>query len=169
LQDLQPAATQLITEALRNDTAYRRLAYLCDRIGHRLSGSASLETAIRWAAEEMKRDGLDEVHTEKVMVPRWVRGNESAELLEPVQRSLVMLGLGMSVGTGSRGITADVVVVKDFDELEHLGKAGVQGKIVCYNVPFTSYSATVVYRSSGASRAAKLGAIMRTMKPTAPR
>lgn len=172
IESLRPATNRLIEEALRNDTAYRRLAYLSDRIGPRLSGSSGLEAAIRWSVEEMRRDSLDNIHTEKVMVPHWVRGSESAELLEPVARPLVMLGLGLSVGTPRGGITAEVVVVKDFDELERLGKAGIKGKIVCYNVPFVNYGATVQYRASGPSRAALLGAkavLVRSVGPVSLR
>ena len=150
-----------------DDTAYRRLAYLSDRIGHRLSGSPQLNAAIAWAIAEMKRDGLDNVHAEKVMVPHWVRGEESAELLEPTARQLVMLGLGNSVGTPPEGITADVIVVSNFDELETLGER-VRGRIVLYNVPFTTYGATVVYRSDGASRAARYGAVAALVRSVGP-
>ncbi|GAB4460818.1 MAG: M28 family peptidase [Armatimonadaceae bacterium] len=159
LAALQRPTERLIAAALRDPTAYRRLAYLCDRIGHRLSGSPSLDASIRWSVDEMKRDGLEGVRAEKVMVPHWVRGQESAVLLDPVERPLVMLGLGMSVGTPRNGITADVVTVRDFEELERLEASAVRGKIVCYNVPFTTYGETVRYRSGGASRAAKRGAV----------
>ena len=152
-------AARLIGEALVDDHAWQRLAELTDTFGHRLAGSASLEAAIRWAAETMKNDGLENVRTEKVMVPHWVRGNESAELVEPAGGSLVMLGLGNSVGTPPEGIEAEAVVVRNFDELESLGRARVAGKIVVYNVPFTNYGETVAYRRSGATRAAALGAV----------
>ena len=75
--DVEPVP-RLVDAGLRSDGAYRKLAWLCDRIGPRLSGSENLEKAVSWSAEEMKRDGLDKVHTEKAMVPHWVRGNESA-------------------------------------------------------------------------------------------
>ncbi len=160
-------AGRIIGAALVDDTGWNRLAYIGDRIGHRLSGSAALEKAIVWAADEMRRDGLDNVRTEKVMVPHWVRGAESATLLEPVERDLSMLGLGNSVGTGPEGVTADVVVVSNYDELERLGEA-VRGKIVCYNVPYTDYGATVQYRGSGASRAAKHGAVAVLVRSVGP-
>lgn len=160
-------AGRIIGAAIVDDTGWKRLAYLGDRIGHRLSGSAALDKAIVWAVDEMKRDGLDNVHTEKVMVPHWVRGAESATLLEPAERTLTMLGLGNSVGTGPNGVIADVVVVSTFDELDHLGEA-VRGKIVCYNVPYTDYGATVQYRGSGASRAAKYGAVAVLVRSVGP-
>src|SRR5215204_1158645 len=91
-------AARIIGAALASDVAYRRLEWLADRIGHRLGGSESLGRAIDWAASEMRRDGLDGVRAEKVMVPHWVRGEEGLELVSPVSRGLEMLGLGNSVG-----------------------------------------------------------------------
>ena len=119
----EPAA-RLIGEATGDTFAWRRLAVLTDSIGHRLSGSPQLERAIEWAVAEMKRDGLENVHTEKVMVPHWVRGNESAEIVEPARQPIVMLGLGDSVGTRPDGVQAEVLVVHSFNELETRGAAG---------------------------------------------
>ncbi|HEY0078231.1 MAG TPA: M20/M25/M40 family metallo-hydrolase [Pyrinomonadaceae bacterium] len=160
-------AARIIGAALMDETAYRRLSYLTDRIGHRLSGSRQLEEAVTWAVAEMKRDGLERVRAEKVLVPRWVRGQESAELIEPVRRPLVMLGLGNSVGTPPAGIEAEAVVVTSFDQLDALAER-VRGKIVVYNVPFTTYSATVTYRSRGASRAASHGAVAALVRSVGP-
>lgn len=161
------ATTRIIEAALADDTGWQRLAWLSDRIGHRLSGSPQLDAAITWAIDEMRRDGFDDVRAEKVMVPRWVRGDESATLLEPVRREITMLGLGNSVGTPAVGITAEVVVVRDFTELDALGEKA-RGKIVCYNVPFTNYGETVAYRGSGASRAAKHGAVAVLVRSVGP-
>ena len=152
------AAGRIIGAALTSDHAYARLAHLTDHIGNRLSGSKNLERAIEWAVAEMKRDGLDNVRAEKVMVPHWVRGEESLQLLTPVARNLQMLGLGNSVGTPPAGISAEAVVVRDFAELDRLGEK-VRGKIVVYNAPFIDYGTTVVYRLQGASRAARYGAV----------
>jgi hypothetical protein len=151
-------AQKLIEAALADQEGMRRLQYLCDRIGNRVSGSASLERAIVWAAAEMKKAGLENVQTPPVKVPKWVRGEESATMIEPVHKPLTMIGLGMSVGTPKQGITAEVVVVKTFDELNALGKDKVAGKIVLFNPVWEGYGQTVMYRSSGASRAAALGA-----------
>ncbi len=152
------AAARLIGEALGSTRAWDRLAELTDTFGHRLSGSKALEDAIAWALAEMKKDGLENVRAEKVMVPHWVRGRESAELVEPGHHQLVMLGLGNSVGTAPEGLQAEAVVVKSLDDLEARG-ATVAGKIVVFNVPFTNYGETVRYRSGGASRAAARGAV----------
>jgi carboxypeptidase Q len=160
-------AGRIIGAALTSDKAYQRLAYLTDNIGHRLSGSKNLERAIEWAIAEMKRDGLDNVRTEKVMVPHWVRGEESLEITRPVSRRLSILGLGNSVGTPVEGISAEAVVVRNFDELDRLGEL-VRGKIVVYNVPFTNYGETVRYRGSGASRAARYGAAAALVRSVTP-
>ena len=149
---------RIISEALSDSTAYDRLAYLCDMFGPRLSGSKNLENSINWIISEMKNDGLENVEGQRVRVPTWIRGEESIKLLKPFKRELTMLGLGGSVKTPKAGITGDLLVVNDFNELESLGKT-VRGKIVLYNAPFTSYSETVMYRYSGASRAAKYGAV----------
>jgi carboxypeptidase Q len=153
----EPAA-RLIGEAVSGTFAWDRLAVLTDSIGHRLSGTPALDRAIEWAVAEMKRDGLENVHTERVMVPKWVRGSESAEVLEPARHQMVMLGLGGSVSTPADGVQADVLVVQSFEELEAKA-ASARGRIVLYNVAFTSYSETVRYRSTGPSRAARVGAV----------
>ncbi|HSE33185.1 MAG TPA: M28 family peptidase, partial [Pyrinomonadaceae bacterium] len=168
IDDYRAAAARIIGAALTSDKAYARLSYLTDRIGNRLSGSKNLERAIEWAIAEMKKDGLDNVRGEKVMVPHWVRGEESLELTSPVSQKLTMLGLGNSVGTPVEGITAEAVVVRNFEELNALGER-VRGKIVVYNAPFTNYGETVRYRGSGPSRAAERGAVAAIVRSVTPR
>ena len=163
----RPTANKLIDGALADTTGFTRLAELVDTHGHRLSGSASLETAIDWLTAKLKADGFDNVHTEPVMVPHWVRGAESAELIEPRRTPLRMLGLGGSVGTPPGGITAPVIVVGSFDELAKRA-AEVKGKIVLFDVPFTEYGATVQYRALGPSAAAKVGAVAMLLRAVGP-
>ena len=167
IDNYRAPAGRIIGASLVSNRAWDRLAHLTDHIGHRLSGSKSLERAIEWALAEMKRDGLDNVRGEKVMVPYWVRGEESLELTAPRTMKLAMLGLGNSVGTPADGITAEAVVVRNFAELDALGER-VRGKIVVYNVPFTNYGATVQYRGSGASRAARYGAAAALVRSITP-
>jgi hypothetical protein len=155
----RPTADKLIAAAMADGEGLDRLQYLCDRIGNRVSGSQSLERAIAWAASEMKKVGLENVQTPPVKVPHWVRGNESATMLAPINKPLTMIGLGMSVGTPKDGVTADVVVADDFDQLTALGRDKVAGKIVLFNPEWRGYGQTVQYRSSGPSRAAQLGAV----------
>lgn len=158
-EQYRSVADRLIDAAMADTEGYEKLEYLCYRIGHRLSGSEGLEKAIAWAADQMKRDGLNNVRVIPVKVPHWVRGSESGMILTPVARPLHMLGLGMSVGTPPGGITADVVAVTSFDELAKLGRSKVEGKIVVYYPPWEGYNRTVTYRGQGPSRAAALGAV----------
>lgn len=162
------AASRLLGAALTDVAGMEKLIYLCDQIGARLAGSAALTRAIEWSAETMRRDGLENVSTPPVMVPVWIRGNESAQLVSPNGQDLPMLGLGGSVATPPEGITADVVVVSSFAEFEALESSKVEGRIVLFNPPYEGYGNTVRYRSSGASRAAEKGAracLIRSVTP----
>jgi carboxypeptidase Q len=169
LDPYREPASRLIGEAVGSTFAWQRLAVLTDSIGHRLSGTPALDRAIAWAVDEMKRDGLENVHTESVMVPKWVRGAESAEIVEPARHAMVMLGLGDSVGTGpgAEGLQADVVVVRSFEELE-ANADRARGRIVLFNVAFTGYGETVRYRSQGPSRAARHGAVAALVRAVGP-
>jgi carboxypeptidase Q len=162
------AASRLIDASLSDQGGMEKLAYLCDRIGNRLSGSPTLDKAVVWAAAQMKADGLVNVVTPRVKVPHWVRGNESAALLEPVNKPLTILGLGGSIATPKRGITAGVVPVSSFEDLDKKGRAGIEGKIVLFNVPYEGYNRTVVYRTTGPSRAARLGAVAVLVRSVTP-
>ena len=171
----RPSATQLIRAATRDSAAYQRLARLVDGFGHRMSGSQSLERAIDWIVDEMKRDGLENVRKEPVTVTHWVRGNESAELLSPRRERLHMLGLGRSVGTPPEGIRAPVLVVKSFADLRARA-VDARGKIVLYNVPFDTtvapfagYGGAVVYRAFGADSASAVGAAAALVRSVTPR
>ncbi|MEM1249288.1 MAG: peptidase M28 family protein, partial [Acidobacteriota bacterium] len=155
--DYREEAGRILGAALTDERGWEKLTHLTTVIGHRLSGSAGLEEAIDWAAEGMQSEGLV-MRKEPVMVPHWVRGEESLHVVSPKPRKLDMLGLGNSIGTPEGGITAPVVVVRDFEELETLGREGVEGKIVVFAVEWRGYGPTVQYRSAGPSRAAKLGA-----------
>ena len=161
-------ADKLIDAALADTEGYNRLAYLCYRIGHRLSGSTGLEKAIAWSVETMKAAGLSNVRVIPAKVPHWVRGAESARMLAPLERPLHMLGLGMSIGTPPGGITADVVAVSTFEDLAKLGRSKIQGKIVLYNEEYRGYGPTRVYRSTGAARAAEFGAVAALVRSATP-
>jgi carboxypeptidase Q len=162
----EPAA-RLIGEATAGRFAWERLAFISDTFGNRLSGTQSLEDTIQWAVEEMKKDGLENVHTEPVKVPHWVRGQESAEISSPRRQPLVMLGLGNSIGTPPEGIEAEIIVVHSFEELD-AARDRIKGRIVLFNVPFTTYGETVPFRSSGPSRAAALGAVATLVRSVGP-
>jgi carboxypeptidase Q len=143
-QSFQPAriselygdsADQLVKAAMTSRHGFNRLAEMCDTFGPRFTGSENLERAIDWALEEMQVDGFSNVRGEEVVVPRWVRGNESLTLMNPRQKSCPMLGLGGSVGTGPEGITAEVLIVDSFEDLKTKADQA-KGKIVLFNAPF---------------------------------
>ena len=160
------AADRIFAAAAGQPRGWVRLAEMADLYGHRLSWSKALEDAIDWTLKVMASDGLQNVRREQVMVPHWVRGNESLQVVAPVKRPLTMLGLGMSVGT--RGtLTREVVVVDHVDDIAGLDDGATKGKIVLINQampPYdpktgeTHYGDTVRSRTRGAAEAAKKGA-----------
>lgn len=167
IDEYREPAARLIGEAVSDTFAWQRLALLTDTAGPRLSGTIQLDRAIEWAIGEMKRDGLENVHTEKVMVPRWVRGHESAEIVEPARHSIAMLGLGGSVATPHEGLQGEIEIVRSFEDLDAKA-ARVRGRIVLFNVPFTTYGDTVRVRYGAASRAARHGAVAVLIRSIGP-
>ncbi len=151
-------ADKILAAAMADNDGYAALTFLCDHIGKRVSGSTQLNSAVEWGADLMKKAGLQNVQVQPVMVPHWVRGNESAALVGPINKPLHMLGLGMSVGTPKGGITAPVVFVHDFAELDALPKEKVAGSIVVFNPGWHGYGVGSMYRTGGPSRAAARGA-----------
>jgi carboxypeptidase Q len=166
-REYQAIADRIIKAATADSAAWNRLAELTDGFGHRLSGSEALERAIDWIIERMKQDGLQNVRGEPVMVPRWVRGQERAELRQPRYQNLPMLGLGGSISTPPGGIEAEVLVVSSFDELKARA-ADARGKIVLFDVPFTNYGQTVAYRSRGMNEASRVGAVASLIRSVGP-
>ena len=163
--DYAATAASIIAAARADRGAYTKLVQLTDRIGNRLSGSPALDRAIAWAAQAMKEDGHD-ARTEPVSVPHWVRGLEHAAITAPVERPLAVLGLGGTVPTPKGGLTAPIVVVRGWDELDRKA-AQIKGAIVLYDVALpawdevkgSGYGDVAPFRSRGPSRAAQLGAV----------
>ncbi len=166
---------QLQQAALSSDYAYKQVAHLANNIGPRLSGSAQAAKSVQYIASELRAIGCG-VQLERVMVPHWVRGEETAALVqfpgqaEDTTQKIVLCALGGSVATPADGITADVIAVRSFDELKSLPRDKVAGKIVLFNYPFDkqmaaegrggeAYGGAVVYRSNGPSAAARQGAV----------
>jgi carboxypeptidase Q len=163
------------TAALADDYAYRQVAHLTENIGARPTGSLQAKAAVDYVAGELRQLGLD-VHLEEVKVPHWVRGVETAELVDytghvaETSQKIVLTALGGSASTPADGITAEVIVVNNFDELKALGHDKVAGKIVLFNelfdkqkaaagMSFLSYGEAVRYRAAGPKAAADLGAV----------
>jgi hypothetical protein len=160
--------------ALSSDYAYQQVAHLTENIGPRPEGSPQAEAAVQYVADEMRKLGL-EVQLQEVWVPRWVRGAESAELTEyPGQvagttQKIVLTALGGNTPTPAAGLSGDVIVVDNWDQLKALGRSQVTGRIVLFNAKFDkemaaggfglkAYEEAVSYRGLGARTAADLGA-----------
>jgi len=161
--------------ALADNYAYHQVQHLTENIGPRPSGSPQAQAAVDYVATELRQLGLD-VQLEEVKVAHWVRGAETAELVEYAGQApastqkIVLTALGGSSATAAEGLTADIVVVNNFDELNSLGREQVAGKIVLFNeifdkqkaaagLAFLSYSEAVRYRGAGPKAAADLGAV----------
>lgn len=161
--------------ALNDDYAYRQLAHLTENIGARPTGSPQATAAAEYVAAEMRKLGL-EVRLEQVTVPHWVRGAETAALVEypgmvpNTTQKIVLTALGASTSTPTDGLTADIITVDTFEELQALGRDKVAGKIVLFNelfdkqkaaagFGFASYGEAVRYRGAGPKAAADLGAV----------
>ncbi|HEU4471719.1 MAG TPA: M20/M25/M40 family metallo-hydrolase [Flavisolibacter sp.] len=160
-------------EILANGRAYENLRTLTKQVGARLSGSPQMAKAEEWGLQAMKALAPDRAWLQECMVPHWVRGGKDAATAQynapggkPMVRSLDVLALGNSIGTGPAGLIAPVVEVASFDDLE-TKKDSLRGKIVFYNYAFNpayvatfeAYRDAVPYRGQGASRAAKYGAL----------
>lgn len=169
-------AERLIDHIVANSKAFEHLSYLTDNIGPRLSGSANAAKAVKWTTEQFRAWGIP-VRNEPVMVPHWVRGVETAKLVSHDQ-PLVLTTLGGSIATPAAGITADVIEVTSYEDLEKLGRAKIKGKIVYYHSAFDmtmvesgrafeAYGKAVQFRGLGASRAAEYGAVAAVIRSVA--
>ena len=155
-------------EILLHGKGYDWLYQLTKNIGARLAGSPQMVKAEQWGFNAMKTAGADTVFMQECKVPHWVRGGkDQAFIISGDKRiPLNVLALGNSNGSGNKGVMANVIEVKNFDELENR-RGEIKDKIVFYNCDFDesnintfeSYGQSVRYRGRGASRAAKYGAV----------
>ncbi len=153
--------------ALTKSDCYENLRFLCKNIGPRLSGSENADKAVKYFEEKMKSYGFDRVYLQELKVPVWRRLDQAKAEIVTTKTSVNICALGGSVATPSKGIKAEVVEVKTFEELDQLGEKNIKGKIVFFSRPmepthletFRAYGGAVNQRGGGASRAAKYGAI----------
>jgi carboxypeptidase Q len=162
---------QISDDILQNGKSYEWLHQLTKGIGGRLAGSPQFAKAIDWGKKTFESIGVDKVYLQECMVPHWVRNGKDKAVITAVNNKLMtttldVLALGNSLGTSNKGVNAEVFAVNDFEQLE-ANKEKLKGKIVFYNYhfnptnisTFTSYSDAGKYRWTGASRAAKYGAL----------
>ena len=168
-QETADVISQFYGDALGERESYNLLRGLSKDIGQRLSGSEGAAKAVLWSKEIMEGYGFDSVFLQEVMVPHWERGTyEECFYYEGGKKiNLSILGAGGTVSTPFEGVTAEVVEVKSLEEVDVLGREGVEGKIVFYNKAFnqryinigTSYGETGFQRRLGAIKAAEHGAV----------
>lgn len=169
-EDINTQISKIYRKALIEGKSYDWLDHLTNQIGGRLSGSLNMESAVKWAKEELDGLPLDSVWLQAVMVPKWVRGTFEYANIESSPGNTInvnICALGGSIATPSIGIRANVVEVKHLDDLAKLGKEKIKGKIVFFNRSmqadlintFKAYSGAVDQRYSGAAEAAKYGAL----------
>lgn len=158
---------RIINEVMNDTTSFERLSYFCDSFGPRLCGSDNLEKALDWVYLEMKKDGLENVKKEEVMVPHWVRGNEHLELLAPWKQNMPLLALGGSIATPKEGIESEVYVCSSFEEL-NANASKANGKVVVFDYVFKNYGQAVQFRVHGAEKAAKAGAVACLIRSVSP-
>ncbi|NIF06082.1 M20/M25/M40 family metallo-hydrolase [Chryseobacterium sp. Tr-659] len=167
---------KISTEILNNGKGYTELRELTKNIGHRLSGSEAYEKAVKWAEQKLRDAGADKVWLQEVMIPVWVRGKESLHIKtgNGNWKSLKMLSLGNSEGTGGKDISGEIIMVKSMEEYDKLPAEKVKDKILFFNYPFSQsfietfkgYSDASKYRTTAASLTAKKGgkfAIIRSL------
>jgi len=162
---LEATLSSLRQAGLDDEVAYDLVRSLTVEVGSRFAGSAGDRRAVAWATQKMEELGLENVRTEPVVVPRWIRGEAEAEILTPHPQKLILTALGGSIGTSEAGISAPILHVPSLDALEAIADEEVRGKIVFFDQSMSrqrdgsGYGQTVGIRSRGPSRAAAKGAI----------
>ncbi len=162
-------AERLVDRALVGES-HALLRSLCETAPGRLAGTPELERAVQWGVERMRAMGLARVRAEEVEVPVWERGQVGRAIRLDAAgaeaEELDVLALGGSVGTPAEGLVGDLLMVRSFEELEARSEEA-RGRIVFFNRPmprvlrntFMAYGQAVPQRVSGASEAARHGAV----------
>ncbi|KAB7500958.1 hypothetical protein Anas_12879 [Armadillidium nasatum] len=165
-QDVVNDIIELFTTGEFAGKTYQYLTEMTDLFGPRITGSQTLEDAIDWVVSTATSEGFT-VYTEDVAAPFFERNTETLKMISPRSADMNLIGLGLTVPTPEEGITADVLVVSSFDELTTLADQA-EGKIVVYDVPFTTYEETLQYRTGGAVEAAKVGGVAALIRSVTP-
>ncbi|XP_026761214.1 carboxypeptidase Q-like [Galleria mellonella] len=167
-ENVKDEILRYVTEGDFKGKTYDELAKFVDKFGARPSGTEVLENSIDYIIDLTRAENINDIVTEELEVPHWTRGEERITMLQPRVKNLAVLGLGRSVSTPPEGITAEVILINDFAQLESSKEEDIRGKIVIYNPVFTTYSDTVAYRTQGATRASAKGAIASLVRSVGP-
>ena len=170
----------LFEKALSQDVSYNWLYHLSENIGGRLAGSKQSEQAVQYTKSMLDTIGCSKVWLQPCTVPVWERGEkEVVKIMKSKSVGTVALrafALGYSGASPAKGLTAEVIEVKSLDEVEKLGRKGVEGKIVFFNRPFdrseirtfNGYGGAVDQRVYGPSKAAEYGAVAALVRSMTP-
>jgi Zn-dependent M28 family amino/carboxypeptidase len=112
------------------------LTYLTEHIGPRLTGSAKLDQASHWTADQFKAAGLSNVHLEDWTIANsWTRGLATGRLILPTEQSLTLATAGWSPSTN--GPVRGPVIGVAFEKLEDLEqyKGKLKGAIILLGRP----------------------------------
>jgi len=162
--ELESQLIELREMGLTSRNSFEILKSLTTEVGPRFAGTPGDRAGVEWAVRAMEEIGLQNIRTEPVQVPRWVRGDETGEILAPYPQPIHLTALGGSVGTGEEGLEAEVVMVSSLEDLATRSAAEIEGKIVFINQRMvrtqdgSSYGQTGIIRRSGPARAAEMGA-----------
>lgn len=159
--------SRIYREALTNTWSYNVLKQLCKEAPHRLAGSEGSLKAVHLMYQKLLPIA-DTVYLQEVTAKRWLRGKkEEIEIIaDGKRRKIPGLALGGSIGTGEKGIRAQVIEVQGIEELSRIGREKIQGKIVFFNLamdpmdmsPGRQYGKAGSQRLLGAEKASYYGA-----------
>ena len=158
-------ATVVRDQALKSDESYQLLESLTTEVGQRFAGTTGDKAGVEWAVKKLRVLGFENVRTQEVIVPRWIRGEANFEVLSPFPMPMVTTALGGSIGTADEGLEGPIVMVQDIPALQALPEGTVRGKIVFFNGRMertrdgSGYGKAVRSRQEGPSAAATLGAV----------
>ncbi len=160
-----PVVASLRDQALASDLAWQLVSSLTTEVGPRSAGSDGDRRGVEWALAAMKRLGFENVRSEPVTVPHWVRGEETGEILAPYRQKVLLTALGGSVGTPEEGVTGEVVAFPTLEALQAAPAEQVRGRIVYLDRRMErtqderGYAEAVGIRGSGPVEAGRKGAL----------
>jgi len=161
---VSPEVERLRDAALKDDLAYEITEGLTTEVGQRLAATEAEERGRRWAVARLKSLGFRNVRIEEFQMPVWLRGQETAEITAPFPQKLALTALGNSGATPNEGLTAEVVVFREYNDLLAVPDGSLRGKIAYVGNAMeatqdgSSYGAYGVARRAGPALAARKGA-----------
>ena len=132
---METADQQIADEVKAHSELMKNLEYLTTQIGPRLTGSSQMQQASDWTLKRFREYGI-EAHLETAEIEHaWTRGVETAEIENPIHRSIGIRALGWSKATS--GEVSGKVIGLDVRKLSDLDayKGKLKGAIVLARKP----------------------------------